>query len=341
MASGDQSKRGASVLRPPLWAVGGGKGGVGKSLTSLNLATYLALMGRKVVIIDGDLGGADVHTLMGMPPPERSLASFLDREVDTLDEALVPTPVANLSLLAGASDILGLANPQYGKKERLLRHLNKLSADELILDLGAGTSYATLDMWNLARRRLAVLTPDPTSIQDTYAFLKTALHREIRRKLCRKSAPDQELRDALLDGLEGRSGTRANSIKELRQRVETMAPGSLPTLDELLDGFRPWLVLNMASRQEGANTAAALAHVASEYLSAKLRHAATIERDQDFAQSVRAMRPFLMDHRGGARWRDFATLAGAVLREDAEGSRAQDIGPVEPPPMPPPPPPSD
>ena len=68
---------------------------MGKSLTSLNLATYPALMGRQVVIIDGDLGGADLHTLMGMPPPERSLASFLDKDVDSLDQALVPTPVTN------------------------------------------------------------------------------------------------------------------------------------------------------------------------------------------------------------------------------------------------------
>ena len=117
----DPNASAVDALGHKLTAVGGGKGGVGKSLTSVNLATYFALQGRRVVLIDGDLGGADLHTLLGMAPPRLSLASFIKREVETLDEILVETPVPGLRLMAGGSDILGLANPQFAQKMKLIR----------------------------------------------------------------------------------------------------------------------------------------------------------------------------------------------------------------------------
>ncbi len=119
-------------LHAPLWAVGGGKAVVGKSVTSLNLSMYLAMMGRRVVVIDGDLGGADMHTLLGMPPPKLSLASFLDRDVESLEDTLVETVVPRLRLLASRQSCLGcgswrrdsrasVAAPGWGLRHRWYR----------------------------------------------------------------------------------------------------------------------------------------------------------------------------------------------------------------------------
>ena len=323
----DSGQSAVEGLGSRLTAIGGGKGGVGKSLTSVNLATYLALEGRRVVLIDGDLGGADLHTLLGMKPPKRSLASFLKREVESLEEILVETPVPGLQLMAGGSDILGLANPQFSQKMKLIRHLQKLEADQVLLDLGAGTSFAVLDLFNAAPQRVAVLTPDPTAIQDTYAFLKTALQRRIKRELGKRNAPDPDLRDVVIEALEGTSDRRAGTMTELRERVAHLSTDGTARLDAIFADFRPWMVLNMATHAEGSATATALARVARDFLSVELRHAGTIERDDAMALSVRRMRPHLQDGRGGARWRDFSGVAARLFSASAQRPEA-------PPPLP-------
>ncbi|MBD90090.1 MAG: hypothetical protein CL940_07120 [Deltaproteobacteria bacterium] len=333
----DPNASAVDALGHKLTAVGGGKGGVGKSLTSVNLATYFALQGRRVVLIDGDLGGADLHTLLGMAPPRLSLASFIKREVETLDEILVETPVPGLKLMAGGSDILGLANPQFAQKMKLIRHLKKLAADEVILDLGAGTSFAVLDLFNAAAERIAVLTPDPTAIQDTYAFLKTALHRRLKRDLAARNAPDEALKDTILEAIEGGSGRRVATIEELRERVAGVSEEATSKLDAILADYRPWVILNMATTAEGRATADSLGKVARDFISMELRHAGTVERDPEMARSVRRMRPHLLDHRDGPRWRDFSGIAANIIagRSGAPAApRVRAHTAIDPPPLP-------
>ena len=135
-----------------------------------------------------------IFTRSGDGAARLSLASFIKREVETLDEILVETPVPGLKLMAGGSDILGLANPQFAQKMKLIRHLKKLAADEVILDLGAGTSFAVLDLFNAAAERIAIAHPDPTAIQDTYAFLKPGSSSTPQARPGRPNAPDEALR---------------------------------------------------------------------------------------------------------------------------------------------------
>jgi Mrp family chromosome partitioning ATPase len=81
---------------PKIWAIGGGKGGVGKSLVTANLAICLALMGHKVAAIDLDLGGANLHTCLGVPIPDKTLSDYLSKKVRSLTELLTPTAIISL-----------------------------------------------------------------------------------------------------------------------------------------------------------------------------------------------------------------------------------------------------
>ena len=130
-----------------VWAIGGGKGGVGKSLITANLSICLALMGHKVVSIDLDLGGANLHTCLGVPIPERTLSDYMSKKVTELEELLTPTPINNLSIISGAQDDVGIANLKQLQKAKLLSKLNTLHADYVILDLGAGTTFNTIDFF--------------------------------------------------------------------------------------------------------------------------------------------------------------------------------------------------
>jgi flagellar biosynthesis protein FlhG len=121
--------------------VGGGKGGVGKSLVLSSLACAIAASGRRCTVIDADLGGANLHTLLGVAPPRRTLSHFLSGEVSSLAELMVPTSVPNLSLVSANRALLDMANPRHCQKEKLLRHVRRLDVDEVLLDLGGGSAF--------------------------------------------------------------------------------------------------------------------------------------------------------------------------------------------------------
>src|SRR5512137_2265033 len=100
-------------VKNKMWAVGGGKGGVGKSMVTLLLGASLARLGRKVIMIDADLGGSNLHTLTGIRYPEYTLGDFIARKVETIEQLVVETPIDKLKLICGADDILGIANPKF------------------------------------------------------------------------------------------------------------------------------------------------------------------------------------------------------------------------------------
>ena len=144
-----------------LWSIGGGKGGIGKSVISLGLGISLAHLGKKVILIDGDLGGANLHTLMGVRYPHVTLEHFLLRKVDRLEDTIIQTQLEDIGLICGADDLLGAANPTYSQKIRLLNQIEALPAQYILLDLGAGTAFNLLDFFNYSRERSSSSVPRP------------------------------------------------------------------------------------------------------------------------------------------------------------------------------------
>ena len=100
-----------SEYRPKIWAIGGGKGGAGKSVVSTIMAFWLARMGNRTILVDVDLGGANLHTLLGIKSPARTLNDFITRKFESLEDICIETEEKNLRLISGASDVLSLANP--------------------------------------------------------------------------------------------------------------------------------------------------------------------------------------------------------------------------------------
>mgnify|MGYP001549711292 CR=1 FL=1 len=80
------------VRKPRIWAIGGGKGGIGKSVIATNLAVSMAGPGRRVALVDADLGGANLHTLLGVPSPKVNLSDFISKRVTSLGEVMTPLP---------------------------------------------------------------------------------------------------------------------------------------------------------------------------------------------------------------------------------------------------------
>src|SRR6185295_5775311 len=174
--------------RRQIWSVGGGKGGIGKSILTASLGWQLARMGKRVVLIDADLGGANLHTCLGLPNPEHTLGDFIQRRRETIEEVLVDTGTPGLRLISGASDFLGAAN---------IKHLD---VDVVLLDLGAGTSFNIIDFFLISDLSVLTVVPEPTSIENGYRFIKSALYRRLRA-----AAPHEGIRQVIDDALDPRS----------------------------------------------------------------------------------------------------------------------------------------
>src|SRR5688572_23241585 len=172
---------GASRSARRIIAVGGGKGGAGKSLLAANLAIYLAQLGKRVVLLDADLGGANLHTFVGVERPRVTLGDLFDKRVERVEDVVVDTAVAGLGLVSGEGDPSWIANPRPAQKFRLLAQVQQLDVDYLVVDLGPGSGFTAIDFFLVADVGVLVVVPEPTSVENTYRFMKSAFLRRLRR----------------------------------------------------------------------------------------------------------------------------------------------------------------
>ena len=161
-----------------IWAVGGGKGGTGKSLIANGLALGLAERGRRVILVDADYGAPNQHTYCGIRKPGATLAQFFENRAP-LEELALDTPVEGLRLIPGNINTAYTDSITWAQKQKLFRHLRLLKADHVLLDLGAGSQYDTLDTFLLADTQIGVISPDTLAIENFYLFLKNLKYRQL------------------------------------------------------------------------------------------------------------------------------------------------------------------
>ena len=164
-------RAGRAQATPQVLSVTSGKGGVGKTNISVNLACLLARAGKRVVLLDADLGLANVDVLLGLTPEKNLFHLF--QEGAELADILMPTP-HGFSILPAASGVGEMLELHTGQKLDLLESMDSMDdrVDFLIVDTGAGINENVL-YFNLAvQERLLVLTPEPTSLTDAYALIK-------------------------------------------------------------------------------------------------------------------------------------------------------------------------
>ena len=163
----------SAYRRTRIIAVTSGKGGVGKTTFSVNLAVAFALMGKKVLLFDADFGMANVHIFAGVNP-QATLLDVVDGRA-VMDAVIIPGP-AGVDLICGASGIGRMAELPAPVIESLGRELIRVAAtyDVLIIDTGAGISTAVTHFLGLAQDSVVVATPNLASTLDAYGVIKLA-----------------------------------------------------------------------------------------------------------------------------------------------------------------------
>ncbi|MCC6749222.1 MAG: P-loop NTPase [Deltaproteobacteria bacterium] len=295
-------------------AVGGGKGGVGKSFVVANLAATLAMRGTRVVALDADLGAANLHSLFGIGRPPRTIEDFLERRVGSLAELVLPTSVPGLSLICGASQVLGSASPRHDAKQRLIAELAHLDTDCLLVDVGAGTDINQLDFFNAADIRLVVMTPEITSVQNGYGFLKMALFRRLQRAVTSGVAASR-----LAKAFGGRAfevGSSMESVSTFLMLLEEEAPELGEPFRLLLREFNAKFIGNMLAAERDRDVIFAVKRMTERFLGLQTEVVASLRADPRVRSSVNRGRPIVLDSVPDANATEIAGLARTLMTQD-------------------------
>lgn len=306
-------------------AVGGGKGGVGKSVVAANLAVAMAQMGKRTLVFDADLGAANLHTMFGIDRPGPGLQGFIARVVDSLDEAVVATNVPDLYLVPGSAGIPGCANIMHSQKQRVLRALYRLDYDVVVIDVGAGVAYNALDFFDAADLRLVVMAPQLTSIQNAYAFLKSAVFRVI---LQLGQDRDAKAKIAKAQQIGGPTAPVSALVDALRQT----APDLVPRVEAELTHFGCRIVGNYVFQDAEMASLMNIGRLIRDYLRVHAPLIGALRAQRSIHDSVNRRVPLLLSDASSRNARELKRIARMLASENVARLRELRAGAPEPPP---------
>ena len=271
-------------------AIGSGKGGVGKTVLSASLGVGLAAMGKEVILVDADFGGANLHTCMGILEPKFTFLDYYTMNRETLEDIILDSPIENLKLISGACGTLGMANPKYSQKQRLIKELRDLPADYVIMDLGAGTSYNVIDFFLSVDEGIVVTTPEPMAIQEAFDFIKLCLLRKLQQTF------KNDAKALSLLGIAGDSSlVQFNSpLEEILEKAQKSSKEISDQIEHALTEFRPRLILNMVMEPDEIKEGMTIKTAAAELLSIDLDYMGYVDYDDEMRKSVKELKPFIL-----------------------------------------------
>jgi len=278
----------APRARPTLIVAGGGKGGVGKTFFVANVSTCLARAGHAVIAVDADLEGANLHTCLGVPSPRTSLADFVAHRVEDLEKLLLETPVRGLKLVAGTQANLGAAQPSHFRRERLIHALARLPADFVFVDLGAGMHPSLVDYFLAGDEGVVVMSPEPTSVENAYGFLRAAFYRRMRAAL--QSA---EVRRLVAAAMDQRNDRGIRTPLDLLREVQALSAEEGERFVAAMRAFRPRFVVNGVRSADDVKLGFAVGSVCKKYFGIDADYLGYVNHDEAVRRSIVARRPLV------------------------------------------------
>lgn len=308
-------------------AVGGAKGGVGRTLLASGLAIFLAQLGKKVLLVDGTPRAASLGATFGVARASGSAPPWSPLPyVEAGHETFVP----NVRVLETSSEL----GPHQGRSLRHARDLAAASGCEFcVLDLGPGVSSRVLDPMLDADIPITVTTPEPAAVDCVYRLLRHLYARRLQRELV--ALGDRAALDALREVLRALGGPPAPA--QLAERMARRSSELAAVAWRALDGPRVRLVVNQSRTRGDLDLGEAMARVTWRPMGGALEYLGHVEFDDAVFLSARRRRPLLLDAPNAKASRNLDRITRRLL--SAEGTRlagyvATPAGHVGPPPPP-------
>ncbi len=284
-------------------AVGGGRGGVGKSTLTLNLGVYFAQLGRSVVVCDADPAGSNLHAMLGLPS-----APFVTYDAD--DERIakpVPTPVPGLSLFPSAFDLLAMSPVKPTRRAQWQKKFAGIEADYVFIHLGASMSTPSLDLFAGADVSVCVTAPEPVAIETTYGFIRALFSRGLRRRLMREKLK-LRLVERAIEQLSPMSSPFdiVEAIHKYDHNLGNIAAYEITRL-------APRLVVGQSRLRSDLELGPAMASISERFLGVHVDYLGHVEHDDAVWLSVRRRSPLLIESPTSKSARNIERIARRIL----------------------------
>lgn len=270
--------------------IAGGKGGIGKTLFAANLGVALAQQGKTTVLIDLDLGSSNLHTCLGIKNTNPGIGSYIYKKVDRFHSLIMETEVDKLFFIPGDSLFPGTANLPFFTKQKILKEISSLPADFVILDLGAGSAYNTIDFYLSSSSGIILTTPETTSILSAYSFLKSTVYRLLFRSFKAKSEEREIIRRFISEPIEGSSSNFTDLVPLLAEHSRKSAERAEQQLKE----FFPRIVINMGNSNKDFAIGAKLRDISEKNIGIGMEYVGFLPNEPDLTRSILERTPYML-----------------------------------------------
>ena len=262
--------------------IASGKGGVGKTVFAANLGVSLARHGKTVILIDLDLGGSNLHTCLGVRNRHPGIGYVIYNKGRSLESLVVSTDIPQLHFIPGDTLFPGTANLPFFKKKKILQEIRKLVADYILIDLGGGSSFNTIDFFLVSNTGLIVTNPQTTAVLNAYAFIKSSIFRLLYRSFPPRSEERNFMKAHMANRLEGSDLTLTDILEQLKH----LSPEAEEVIRENLSSFHPRVVMNMGKSQNDLALGAKLRHIVRKNLEIEIEYIGFVGYDDAVDRSI-------------------------------------------------------
>ncbi len=272
-----------------IWAIGGGKGGTGKTFVSATLGQQLSRHGSPVNLVDADLGAPNLHTFLGVPEPATDLSDFFFGKQLPLQSVLVDGGGAGLRFAAGSNRHFNLSNLEHFRRLKFLRHIKSLPG-QVIIDIGAGAALNAIDFFKLSDVPILVANANPASIENLFLFLEAVALRIIEHEIQLHS-----LQEAMRECWHA-AGKPPKSVPSLLEMVRQVDLAVERKIRQALNDFQPCLIVNKARGDNDVLLGRCLEDVAKRCLGTRMHYVGAIPFDHRVADCLNQFCPFVPAH---------------------------------------------
>lgn len=305
---------------PCIIAIGGGKGGVGKSIYSANFAAFLAKNGYRVLLADMDIGCSNLHTHFGIQKPGSTYTAIIKDSTLSFSDIVMQTPIANLGLITGGRDDLWIKSYEENPNSFLapfwsgiLSSRDRLAVDFVVLDLGAGVHDLTVDLFSSAHLGIAVTLPEPTSIENAYVFLKAVLFQLTEKASLNADNPTDLIE--LMSLFRGIGTESKGTYVEVMKNFANASPDLISGIVKLLRSRVLGLVVNQARTQYEMDLGVSMQQICSRYFGFQTSQLGYLSYDDAAWKSLRNRRLLLSDFPHGPFAKNVASITGNILTQ--------------------------
>ncbi|MFA7568009.1 MAG: P-loop NTPase, partial [Alkalispirochaeta sp.] len=261
--------------------IAGGKGGVGKTELCANLGVRLGQLGCRTIVIDLDLGGSNLHSALGIKNKNPGVGNFLSDRKLSFESLLTPTPYPNVLFIPGDVLVAGTPNVGFAQKKSILRNIESLEADYILLDLGSGASNNVIDFFLVSNSGILVSSPHVGAIINAYSFMKNAVFRFLQRAFSGETKVERVLRKQIKERRPGNPVKISTVIEAMRE----IDDGEAAKAQRFVELLQPSLVLNLVRDMNDLSIAESLRDLIDKNLGVELQALGMMVYDNEVAST--------------------------------------------------------